>query len=358
MNARVAVLLFALTSFTVAASLSAQDNAPITFHVSSPLLGEKGLSRVLTAAAEGNTDETAVDVERALAGSRWLKPVSSDPEALIHIDRRSRTETRTEDKDGAVTVNHVYRIQAMVDAGGSRHPITVDSFYSDKPGAYRDDSMKFREMARDVASRAAWVIASQLDILRPNRAQNGFAFQAKYRFGVKGDGLEVTAVVPGGPAEQAGLRVKDRIRSIDGEKGTDQMRELMQSSWIEGAGRRYRIEYERDKQRQTAELALAPGAFTAAGAPAPGAPRAQAPTRSAGGGTRSTSTSARTAAAPAAGSSSTAAGNVELKVGMAEADLIRVMGAPQKKVSFGPKSVWTYEGFTLTLVGGKVTDIK
>ena len=36
----------------------------------------------------------------------------------------------------------------------------------------------------------------------------------------------------------------------------------------------------------------------------------------------------------------------------------RALGQSQKKVSFPPKSVWTYEAFTVTMVSGKVTDIK
>lgn len=43
---------------------------------------------------------------------------------------------------------------------------------------------------------------------------------------------------------------------------------------------------------------------------------------------------------------------------MTEAELVSALGQPQKKVSFAPKSVWTYEAFTVTLVSGKVTDIR
>ena len=52
------------------------------------------------------------------------------------------------------------------------------------------------------------------------------------------------------------------------------------------------------------------------------------------------------------------AGNVELKPGMTEAEVVRALGAPQKKVAFGAKTIWSYEGFTITMVNGKVTDVK
>jgi hypothetical protein len=350
---RITASVLALAGLSWLPSAGADDNAPVTFQVRSSLASERGLSRVLTAAAEGNTEETAREVEHMLSRTRWLRVGPGEPEALIHIDRRSRTETRSTNKEGKVTVNHVYRIQAMVDVRGSRQPITVDSYHSDSPGDYRDDAAKFRDMSRDVANRAMWAIAARLDALRPNRAQSGFTFEAKYRFGIKGDGLEVTSLDPGGPAEQAGLRVKDRIRSINGEKGTDQMRDLAQSWWVDGPGRRYRVEFERDKRRQVVELTLA-SVLERAAVLDRNAPVA-APAMPPAGVARSTSTrAAATQPAPPPVRSA----NVELKVGMTEAELIRGLGSPQKKVSFGPKAVWTYDGFTVTLVGGKVTDIK
>jgi hypothetical protein len=267
----VAVLLSFVTYATAGTARAADDNAPITIQVKSPQEEEKGLSRVLTAAVAGNTLETAVAVERAMAGSRLVRVVPANPEALVYIDQRSRTETSNTDDKGNVTVTHTYRIQGMVDVGGLRSPLAVESQLFDSPGAYRDDPAQFSLLASQVASRALSVIISRLDALRPNRLQSGFTFQAKYRFGVKGDGLEVTSVTPGGPAEQAGLRVKDRIRSINGEKGTDQMSFLATSWWMDGPGRRYQIEYERDKRRQMGDLTLvAPGGSAAiAAAPAP-----------------------------------------------------------------------------------------
>jgi hypothetical protein len=293
----------------------------------------------------------------ARPGARWVKVVAANPEALVYIDQRSRTETSQTDDKGNVTVTHTYRIQGSVDVAGLRAPIAAEGEILDSPGAYRDDAAKFSLMSSEVASRALGIIGSRLDVLRPNRAQTGFTFQAKYRFGVKGDGLEVTSVTPGGPAEQAGLRVKDRIRSINGEKGTDQMSFLAQYGWIDGPGRRYQIQFDRDKKPQTGELTTVGAGQSSAMGTAPSAPHttgvtyAPPPAAAAAPAPRSAGTAARA-------STASSGGDVELKVGMTEADLVRGMGQPQKKVSFGPKSVWTYDGFTVTLVGGKVTDIK
>jgi hypothetical protein len=49
---------------------------------------------------------------------------------------------------------------------------------------------------------------------------------------------------------------------------------------------------------------------------------------------------------------------VEIKPGMTPAQVVRSLGEPQKKVAFGAKNIWTYDGFTVTFVDGKVSDVK
>lgn len=44
--------------------------------------------------------------------------------------------------------------------------------------------------------------------------------------------------------------------------------------------------------------------------------------------------------------------------GMTEADVLKALGAPDKKVSFGSKAQWSYRGMQVVFEDGKVTDVK
>lgn len=44
--------------------------------------------------------------------------------------------------------------------------------------------------------------------------------------------------------------------------------------------------------------------------------------------------------------------------GMTPDQVIQALGEPQKKVTFGTKSLWTYKGMQVAFDGGKVTDVK
>jgi putative serine protease PepD len=69
-------------------------------------------------------------------------------------------------------------------------------------------------------------------------------------------GLQVTAVVPGGPAAAAGLQVGDVITKIDGQ-AADNTEQLVLVSLRHEAGDTVPVSYTRDGQRRTAELTLA-----------------------------------------------------------------------------------------------------
>jgi len=339
------------------------DSAPIAVQVGSPMASEKGLSRIMAGAASGDTEATARAVEREFQSFRWLRLVDRDPEVKVTIEKRERTETgRSTDKNGGVTINHRYTSSASLQIGRDRDRVDAEKLYSQGPTMTRDDSTQFGEVAKDLTGKIAFRIAQNLDALRPNRGQAGFDHKVKYKMLVRGDGLEVTAVAPSSPAGAAGLQVGDRIRSIDGEKNTDKMNARIAGWWTDPPGARYAIEFERNKQKQTVQLSLLPAsqwggrqaAATQPSAPQPqaAAPQAAAPRPAVASQTAPAARSTAAAGAPAR------SGNVEIKPGMTPAEVTRSLGEPQKKVSFGAKTIWTYDGFTVTFQDGKVSDVK
>jgi hypothetical protein len=347
-------------AFGVAAA-TAQDNTPIEVMVTSSVEGSKGISRILAGATEGDTAATARDIEKALSGLTWLRLVPIGGEAIVHVERRSRIESsRSRNKNGEESVTHRYTAHASVTIGDSRRSLDAEATRTYSQNETRDDSTHFRALAGELAAKATAEIFARLDDLRPDRALHGFTHQAKYRFLVKGDGLEVVSVERGGPAEAAGLQPGDRIRRIGTEKGTDQMNALVVAWWIQPPGTRVTLEVERKKERAPFELTLlpreqwaslaAPRARTAAAAAPPTAPARPAPAAapvSAG-----KAKASETAPAPAHDS-----GNVELKKGMTEAEVVKALGPPRKKVGLGERTVWSYDGFSVTFTGGKVSDL-
>jgi hypothetical protein len=339
---------------------AAQDNAPIEVMVTSSIESSKGLSRILAGAAEGDTAATARDVEKGLSGMRWVRLVPIGGEAIVHVERRSRIEaSRSRNKDGSESVTHRYNIHASVTVGDSRRSIDAEATRTYGATDTRDDATHFRSLAGEIAGKAAAEIMSRLDELRPDRVLHGFTHQAKYKLLFKGDGLEVISVDRGSPAEFAGLQPGDRIRRIGQEKGTDQMNQLVWEWWTSQPGTRVTLEVERKKERAPFELTLLPRqkwatlgssrplASAADARPMPAAKSVAPPTKS-----RAAETSA-----PAPSSSSSASGSVELKKGMSEAEVVRALGQPRKKVTLGERTIWSYDGFSVTFSGGKVTDM-
>ncbi len=355
-SAVVPVLAVALGTGSLVA---AADTAPVSVHISSALASERGFGRMMSSASTGDVDATARDVERELQKMRWLRVVDREPEVQVTVDRRERTETsRSTNKKGEVTINHRYTASASLQIGGSRDRIDADTTYSQGPGSTRDDNAQFNNVAKELAAKIAGRIGQDLDALRPNRPQAGFDHKAKYKMLIRGDGLEVTAIAPGSPAEEAGLQVGDRIRAIDGEKGTDQMGARVYSWWTDTPGARYTMEVERNKQRRIVQLSLAPpNRWAGRSADPPREPSRPATTREPAS-VRSEPARAVSGSISAAAPAASDPSGVEIKPGMTAAQVVRSLGEPQKKVAFGAKTLWTYDGFTVTFVGGKVTDVK
>jgi hypothetical protein len=359
MSRAAAISLIAFSALAAPYSTAA-DNAPISVHVSSALAGEKGFGKLMSSASTGDTDDTARDVERELQKLRWMRVVEREPEVKVTVDRRERTETsRSTDKKGGVTINHRYTASATVLIGGDRDRIEAETTYSQGPSATRDDASQFDAVAKELAANIAARVAQNLDDMRPNRPRAGFDHKAKYKMLFRGDGLEVTALEPGSPAEEAGLQVGDRIKGIDGEKGTDQMSARVYSWWTDAPGVRYNLEVERNKQKRIVQLALRAPTQSAGRSERPAAAQAPRPAVAAArepvapvSRSRASTVTTTPPAAPAAGT------GVEIKPGMTPPQVVRSLGEPQKKVAFGAKSIWTYDGFTVTFVDGKVADVK
>jgi len=251
-----------LALVTLSASRApAQDiQGPVTIQVTTSLdvQGKKGFKRFLSEIDRGDVGDSARDVERILGHYRWARLVSSSPEMLVVIESRERNEQdRWEGKDGD-TIDHLYGIEATIEVGDDSIPVRTEEAYRQGPKKVRSDSTHFGKAAEKLVGQIAELITQRLQELRPDASDAGFGHEAKFKFLVKGDGLEVTWVTPGSPAERAGLQVKDRIRRIDLEKGTIEMDERTRSWWLERPGTRVMLEVERNKQRRPVELTLLP----------------------------------------------------------------------------------------------------
>jgi len=87
----------------------------------------------------------------------------------------------------------------------------------------------------------------------------------KKDLGIK-SGIKVVEVVPGGPAEQAGLKADDVIVTIDG-KAMDSPQDVPSMVQAAGAGATLKVDYLRDGKKKTANVLLA--AHPADAKPAP-----------------------------------------------------------------------------------------
>ena len=212
------------------------------------------------------TDESESDVERSLSGRPWLELVERDAEVTVDVTSRIVSEaSRATVKDGSVSITWSHVLRATILTSGERDRIdasttpteTLTPSEAAQARAYtRQDSSSFLQLGRDLAARVnSWILA-RLDVLRPARPDAGFRHAAKYKWGLRGDGLEVTEVLPRSPAALAGLERRDRIRSIDGEKGTEQMDLRARTWWFDPPGGRVRLEVERSNTRRVIECAI------------------------------------------------------------------------------------------------------
>jgi len=326
--------LTAVASSILAGSLAtpaaADSSAPIALDVRASAQSQKTyLGGILSASHSDEIRHMVSDVENRLEKERYLRLTRSDAEVLVTITDAERVErSRKVDKDGKETIEHRYSARGDVDV--ANRSVRVDAYVDFTEGSsYRNDSDQFEKVADKLVDEINQVVFGNLDVLRPDRPVAGFDHKRKFKLLIKGDGLEVLNIEPGSPAERAGLQIKDRIRRIDSEKGTDQMDYRARTWWTEGSGTRVVLEIERDKQRQNLELMLLPRQDWATGGPS-------------------------TPFTPGSGASS----NISLKPGMTELEVMKLMGQPREKVAFGAKSLWRYDAVSITFENGRLVDMK
>ena len=163
-----------------------------------------------------------------------------------------------------MTITFRYQIRGEVGIVGDREmleaEVTVSHSYAEsssrmEPSA-REDRDAFERAGRELGPKVrAWILP-RLAALRPDGPDAGFRHKKVMKWLIRGDGLEVTEVAAGSPAERAGLQVGDRIRKIDGEDGTSEMDERVWLWRLGRAGTRVVLEFERGGQRRTIDVDL------------------------------------------------------------------------------------------------------
>src|SRR5512145_1121411 len=252
-RAQLAVILVA--TVCSARGLLAQDNTPITVEVE---VNENrgGFLGSILSSSRGSLRSSGSEVESRLRSQRWIRLTYSNAEASVTLtDQRRREVGRKENKkDDKVQVEYEYEVRGQLLVGRDRTSLSGEARTTVDSRSSPSDSTHFDTAARELADQAIAELAGHIDELRPDRPLLGFSHREKHRMLVRGDGLEVTDVALGGPAERAGLRVGDRIRRIDDETGTGDMSALVEQAWLLPEGARMLIEVERDKVRHVLEM--------------------------------------------------------------------------------------------------------
>lgn len=268
MIVRAALLAALLTPLAVVEAQPARSLAqtPIALQVGVPSSKTREVLGTLLAVDRDDASAAERGLVAGLRDRRWLELVADGGDVAVAVSRAHRwQQSRDVSKDGkSVTTTFKYELAAAVAMKGERDTLEAENlvtrrFPTSASGtpSDREDREAFEQAGKKLAANVrAWILP-RLPVLRPNGPSAGFTHEAKYKWLLKGDGLDVVDVRPGGPADRAGLRRGDRIRAIGGERGTAQMSELAWLWCLEAPGTRVSLEVERNKQLHTTEIELA-----------------------------------------------------------------------------------------------------
>ncbi len=218
------------------------------------------------------SDRDILPTERALAdslvGRQWIDLTDENPEVAVAVRWQQRSRgSQSRSRDGKnTTITFTYKVSAAIATRREKDDIDAEAMvtktYSSNSSRMEpsrsDDREGFQRAGKELGTKVRTWLLSRIESLRPDGPDPGFRHQIKHKLLIIGDGLEVTEVNPDSPAGLAGLRQGDRIRKVDGEGGTSQMDERVLTLRIETGAIPLRVEFERDKKRQTIAFEVAP----------------------------------------------------------------------------------------------------
>lgn len=260
------ILAVTLGAAAPGADQAARPVEAITMQVGADAARRGGLLDTRLAVTEDDAAAAEEGLVSGLQGRWWLQLVPNAGEVAAAVTRCQRSQSsHSRSKDGdKVTIDFRYTVVAAVAIEGDRDTVdtqvTISHSYRASTSRMvptdREDRSAFQRAGRELAPKVRSWVLPRIASLRPDGADAGFRHKVKFKWLVMPQGLEVTDVFPGSPAQQAGLQVGDLIKRVDREDSTAKMDERVWAWRLEAAGTRVRLEFERNSQRRTIDVTL------------------------------------------------------------------------------------------------------